>query len=93
MASSQQHLLEAINALYNHPDEKVKKQADAWLEEWQQSVEAWSIADAVLHEKHGSLEAQYFAAQTLRTKVSYLAIVLIFFPANLQHLLRVLCDR
>ncbi|KAK9830032.1 hypothetical protein WJX72_009312 [[Myrmecia] bisecta] len=69
MASPQQQLLEAINALYHHPDEKVKKQANQWLEDWQQTLDAWSVSDAVLHDASASMEAHYFTAQTLRTKV------------------------
>lgn len=72
MAATAQNLLEAIKALYSHPDEKVKKQASEWLEQWQQSVEAWSISDAVLHDRSCSIDAHYFCAQTLRTKVSLL---------------------
>ncbi|GLC47401.1 hypothetical protein PLESTB_001959900 [Pleodorina starrii] len=67
MAASQ--LLAALNALYHHDDAKVKDEADRWLEQWQQSVEAWSVADGVLHDPSSSMEAQYFCAQTLRTKV------------------------
>lgn len=62
-------LLEALNALYHHPDPKVKDEADRFLEQWQQQVEAWSVADAVLHDPSQSMEAHYFCAQTLRTKV------------------------
>ncbi|EFJ48285.1 hypothetical protein VOLCADRAFT_48218, partial [Volvox carteri f. nagariensis] len=59
----------ALNALYHHDDPKVKDEADRWLEQWQQSLEAWSVADGVLHDPNSSMEAQYFCAQTLRTKV------------------------
>lgn len=62
-------LLQALNALYHHEDISVKNEADKWLEQWQQSVEAWSTADAVLHDAASNMEAQYFCAQTLRTKV------------------------
>jgi hypothetical protein len=62
-------LLEALNALYHHEDKQVKDQASRWLESWQQSPEAWSSSDAVLHDPSSTMEAQYFCAQTLRTKV------------------------
>lgn len=65
-----QQLLAAVQALYTHPDEKVKKQASEWLEQWQQSVEAWSVSDAILHDQNCTIDAHYFCAQTLRTKVS-----------------------
>jgi len=69
MAANTGQLIEAVNALYNHPDEKVKKQANHWLEQWQQSLEAWSLSDAILHDRNSPFDAQYFCAQTLRTKV------------------------
>jgi hypothetical protein len=65
----QQQLLAALHALYHHDDRKVKDDADKWLEGWQQSVEAWSVADQVLHDPSSSMEAQYFCAQTLKQKV------------------------
>ena len=68
-AQGQEPLLAAIAALYHNPDPKVKEQANRWLEQWQQTTEAWQIADAVLHDAAASMEALYFAAQTLRTKV------------------------
>ena len=68
-AQGQEPLLAAIAALYHNPDPKVKEQANRWLEQWQQTTQAWQIADAVLHDAAASMEALYFAAQTLRTKV------------------------
>jgi len=62
-------LLEALQALYHHPDDAIRKQADRWLGDWQRSTTAWSIADNVLHDANATMEAQYFCAQTLRTKV------------------------
>ena len=67
---SRQDVLNALQALHHHPDGIVKRQAGLWLEHWQQSLEAWSISDGILHDTSFSLEAQYFCAQTLRTKVS-----------------------
>ncbi|GAX77385.1 hypothetical protein CEUSTIGMA_g4831.t1 [Chlamydomonas eustigma] len=64
-----QQLLSALSALYHNQDVKIKDEADRYLEAWQQSPEAWSIADAILHDPSQGMEAQYFCAQTLRTKV------------------------
>jgi transportin-3 len=64
-----QTMLTALHALYHHEDPNVKDQADSWLETWQRSVAAWEVADGVLHDASSSMEAQYFCAQTLRTKV------------------------
>ena len=72
--STRQTLLAAVQALYHHPDDNVKKQANAWLEAWQRSLDAWSTSDAVLHDSSSSIEAQYFCAITLRTKVCYLSL-------------------
>jgi hypothetical protein len=58
----------ALQALYHHADASLKEQANKWLEQWQQSQEAWQGAVAVLQAPEAGLEAQYFAAQTLRTK-------------------------
>lgn len=68
MATAEGELQAAVQALYHHPDPKVKDQANRWLEDWQQRVEAWQVADQVLHDGSASMEAHYFAAQTLRTK-------------------------
>ena len=65
----QQQLIEAIHTLYHHTDPQVKKQTSAQLEAWQQSETAWSLSDSILHDASSSMEAQYFCAQTLRTKV------------------------
>ena len=65
----QQQLVEAIHTLYHNADPQVKKQTGSQLEAWQQSESAWSLSDTVLHGPSSTLEAQYFCAQTLRTKV------------------------
>jgi transportin-3 len=68
-AMSRQNVLDALHALNHHPDSNVKKQASTWLEHWQISLDAWSVSDSILHDASSSLEAQYFCAQTFRTKV------------------------
>src|SRR5689334_15787812 len=68
MAGNDQ-LVAALQALYHQTDRSVKDQANQWLELWQQSPEAWQGALDVLQSDASGLEAQYFAAQTLRTKV------------------------
>lgn len=62
-------LLSALNALYHNTDPAVRAEADRWLEQFTASTEAWAISDAVLHDDKQSLEAHFFSAQTLRTKV------------------------
>lgn len=68
LANAQQ-LKAALHALYHNEDSSVKEQAGKWLEAWQGTVDAWSVSDAVLHDPGSNMEAQYFCAQTLRTKV------------------------
>ena len=60
----------ALAALYRGADAEQRKQAEAWLQTWQTSQEAWSVADSALHDDASSAEERIFAAQTLRTKVS-----------------------
>lgn len=44
-------------------------QANKWLEQFQQSAEAWQVTNDILHNASAGMEAHYFCAQTLRTKV------------------------
>lgn len=62
-------LLAAINALFHSTETSLRAEADRWLEQWQQTPDAWSISDAVLHNPNSTMEAQHFCAQTLKTKV------------------------
>lgn len=34
---------EALNALYHHPDDAVRAQADRWLQEFQSNIGAWQV--------------------------------------------------
>ncbi len=69
-ADSAQQVLMALHALYHQDGKEVKDQASKFLEQWQQTLEAWSISDRMLHDASSTMEAQYFGAQTLRTKAS-----------------------
>ncbi|XP_060585985.1 transportin-3-like, partial [Ruditapes philippinarum] len=75
---------QALQALYNNPDVVGKEKASVWLGELQRSVHAWQVADQLLT-LHQSLEACYFAAQTMRTKIQYAFHEL---PANVHQSLR-----
>ena len=66
--ATQIQLQQALQALY-HGDPAVKDQANKWLEQFQQSTEAWQVTNDVLHDAGAGMEAHYFCAQTLRTKV------------------------
>ncbi|XP_021292481.1 transportin MOS14 [Herrania umbratica] len=60
---------EALNALYHHPDDAVRMQADRWLQDFQRTIDAWQVADNLLHDATSNLETLIFCSQTLRSKV------------------------
>ncbi|KGN63628.1 transportin MOS14 [Cucumis sativus] len=60
---------EALNALYHHPDDAFRMQADRWLQDFQRTLDAWQVADNLLHEPTSNLETLIFCSQTLRSKV------------------------
>ncbi|GKV14186.1 hypothetical protein SLEP1_g25093 [Rubroshorea leprosula] len=60
---------EALNALYHHPDDAVRMQADRWLQDFQRTLDAWQVADNLLHDPTSNLETLIFCSQTLRSKV------------------------
>ncbi|GMN45765.1 hypothetical protein TIFTF001_014956 [Ficus carica] len=60
---------EALNALYHHPDDGVRLQADRWLQSFQRTLDAWQVADDLLHHPSSNLETLIFCSQTLRSKV------------------------
>lgn len=60
---------EALNALYHHPDDTVRAQADRWLQDFQHSIDAWQVADNFLHDASSNIETLIFCSQTLRYKV------------------------
>ncbi|KAE8668023.1 germin-like protein subfamily T member 2-like [Hibiscus syriacus] len=60
---------EALNALYHHPDDAVRMQADRWLQDFQRTIDAWQVADNLLHDATSNPETLIFCSQTLRSKV------------------------
>ncbi|XP_058762412.1 transportin MOS14 isoform X2 [Vicia villosa] len=60
---------EALNALYHHPDDTVRMQADRYLQDFQRTLDAWQVADNLLHDPSSNLETLIFCSQTLRSKV------------------------
>lgn len=34
---------EALNALYHHPDDTIRMQADRWLQDFQRTIDAWQV--------------------------------------------------
>ncbi|CAI9773755.1 unnamed protein product [Fraxinus pennsylvanica] len=60
---------EALSALYHHPDDAVRMQADRWLQDFQRTIDAWQVADNLLHDPASNQETLIFCSQTLRSKV------------------------
>uniref|UniRef100_A0A914HD50 Exportin-1/Importin-beta-like domain-containing protein n=1 Tax=Globodera rostochiensis TaxID=31243 RepID=A0A914HD50_GLORO len=71
MAITTERVYEALSALQSNETQQ-NMQASRWLEDFQKSVYAWTVADQMLAEGR-SFEACLFAAQTLRTKVLHSA--------------------
>lgn len=59
----------AFQALFHSDDQNVRNEANKWLDAWQQTADAWSISDRVLHDPNSPQDLQQFCAQTLKTKV------------------------
>jgi hypothetical protein len=62
-------VIAATEALFNSENAAHKNEADKWLEQWQQSTDAWTVSDSILHNPSSPATAVYFCAQTLKTKV------------------------
>jgi Importin-beta N-terminal domain len=69
MASSQD-ISNAVEYMLHSTDETVRKTYAEQLERWQNTREAWSMSDHFLHDRQCKMEVHYFAAQTLRRKVT-----------------------
>uniref|UniRef100_A0A2P2MLS6 Transportin-3-like n=1 Tax=Rhizophora mucronata TaxID=61149 RepID=A0A2P2MLS6_RHIMU len=65
----QNSVKEALSALYHHPDDAVRMEADRWLQGFQRTLDAWQVADNLLHDPSSNLETLIFCSQTLRSKV------------------------
>ncbi|KAG2537503.1 transportin MOS14-like [Panicum virgatum] len=68
-AQAQATVKEALAALYHHPDDSIRTAADRWLQEFQHTLDAWQVADSLLHDESSNLETLIFCSQTLRSKV------------------------
>lgn len=59
---------QAVTALLHQNDPTVRQQANTWLEELQHAPHAWAVCSEVLQDS-SNMDAKFYAAQTLRTKV------------------------
>jgi transportin-3 len=63
--------MQALETLYRNPDKAAKDQANAWLQDFQKTPEAWQTANSLLLAQDLPLEPRLFAAQTFRTKTTF----------------------
>ena len=62
--------LHAIDALYGNQSAEGKEAASKWLEDLQNSVFAWEVADQLLTTRQNTTSC-FIGAQTMRTKIQY----------------------
>ncbi len=66
-----QAVMQALNTLYTDPNNQAKAAANTWLQNFQQTSEAWQTANSLLLASELPLEPRLFAAQTFRTKIIF----------------------
>ncbi|SNX83219.1 related to MTR10 - involved in nuclear protein import [Melanopsichium pennsylvanicum] len=66
-----QAVMQALNTLYTNPSNQAKASANEWLQNFQQTSEAWQTANSLLLASELPLEPRLFAAQTFRTKITF----------------------
>ncbi|KAF8507015.1 ARM repeat-containing protein [Russula emetica] len=66
-----QALLTALDVFTRAPDKASLEKANAWLQDFQHSSEAWTTCNLILRSPDAPPAAKLFAAQTFRTKVTY----------------------
>lgn len=66
-----QAVMQALNTLYTDPNNQAKASANRWLQDFQQTSEAWQTANSLLLASELPLEPRLFAAQTFRTKITF----------------------
>ncbi|KAG0637348.1 armadillo-type protein [Tuber brumale] len=64
-------VLAALATMQGNVDREQKYQATQFLELFQKSPEAWTIVHDILQSKNAGVEAQLFAATTLKGKITY----------------------
>lgn len=64
-----ENVIAALQTLYATTNAQERKEAGAWLDAFQQTADAWMVADQLLNSASASLECRLFGAQTIRRKV------------------------
>eukprot|EP00053_Salpingoeca_punica_P004643 m.50135 g.50135 ORF g.50135 m.50135 type:complete len:916 (+) comp12881_c0_seq1:130-2877(+) len=67
---SVEQVCEMLHVLHNNTDPNEKHRAGRWLETLQKTVFAWELSDQLL-QRAVSVEASFYAAQTMRTKIKH----------------------
>ncbi|CAK7895109.1 mRNA transport regulator Mtr10p [[Candida] anglica] len=71
MSSPLTQVKTALATMYSNGTQEEKKTATQLLESFQKSQEAWELVHTILNDSNESIEFRLFAAQTLRSKVTY----------------------
>ncbi|RDX50448.1 ARM repeat-containing protein [Lentinus brumalis] len=66
-----QAVLSALEVFSRAPEKAALEQANAWLQDFQHSSEAWATCNVLLLSPEAPVSAKLFAAQTFRAKVTY----------------------
>lgn len=68
MDSIKQMVIQASTTLYSTQDKEQRRTAEEWLNDFKKSLDAWYVADQILHSSRNE-HVLFFAAQTIRTKI------------------------
>lgn len=70
METIKQNVIEVSQTFYNTQDKEQRRVAEDWLNDFKKSLNAWTVADQLLHTDR-SEQVLFFAAQTIRTKIQF----------------------
>ena len=71
MSDTRSNVKMALSTMYSNSDRETKLQATKFLENFQKSQEAWTVAHEILNDDSETLEVRLFGAQTWRSKITY----------------------
>jgi transportin-3 len=66
-----EQVIAALQVLYGSPDADARREANASLQNFQKTPEAWSTASLILSAPDAPVEAKMFAGQTFKSKITY----------------------
>jgi transportin-3 len=68
LESVKQMVIQASTTFYSTQDKDQRRTAEEWLNDFKKSINAWYVADQILHSSRDE-QALFFAAQTIRSKI------------------------